>query len=104
MITRTMIKTVEEPHGTAWRLRTPKATIGGKTGTAQVIKLMEKHEDKDLEEIPYRFRDHAWMASFGVKGDKRYVVVVMVEHGGHGGSGAGPIVKKIYDFLFSEKE
>ncbi|MGM0610304.1 MAG: penicillin-binding protein 2 [Thermodesulfobacteriota bacterium] len=103
LITQTMVKTVEEPHGTAWRLRTREATIGGKTGTAQVVKLMEAHEDLEVEEIPYRFRDHAWMASFGIKGAERYVVVVMLEHGGHGGSAAGPIVKKLYDYLFAEK-
>jgi penicillin-binding protein 2 len=28
----------------------------------------------------------------------------MVEHGGHGGSAAGPILKEIYKFLFDEKK
>ncbi|MFO8032410.1 MAG: penicillin-binding protein 2 [Desulfohalobiaceae bacterium] len=100
-----MLATVEEPQGTAWRLRTPGVQIGGKTGTAQVIRLLEEHEDMDQEEIPYNFRHHAWMASFGQKAQQNYVVVALVEHGGMGGSTAGPIVKAIYDYLFvQEKE
>ncbi len=95
-----MIDTVEVEGGTARRLHKRGATIGAKTGTAQVVKLMEKFEDAGLDEIPYRFRDHAWMASFGEKDGRRYVVVGMVEHGGHGSSGAGPVVRSIYDYLF----
>ena len=51
-IIKAMVGTVEEPHGTAWRLRMKGAVIGGKTGTAQVVKLMKEHEDKETEEIP----------------------------------------------------
>ncbi|MFP4284146.1 MAG: penicillin-binding protein 2 [Desulfovermiculus sp.] len=100
-ITQSMIHTVESKRGTARRLRMQNATIGAKTGTAQVVRLSEEHEDKDTEEIPYLLRDHAWMASFGSKGDNTYVVVVLVEHGGSGSSTAGPIVKDIYEHLFS---
>lgn len=100
-IIKAMIAAVEEPHGTCWRLRTKGATIGGKTGTAQVVKLKEGDRDKELEEIPYKYRDHGWMASFGQKGSQTYVVVALVEHGGHGSTAAGPIVKDIYQYLFS---
>ncbi len=99
-----MIATVQEPQGTAWRLRTPGIQIGGKTGTAQVIRLMEEHQDKDQEDIPYQFRHHAWMASFAQKGEENYVVVALVEHGGMGSSAAGPIVKSVYDYLFLHEE
>jgi penicillin-binding protein 2 len=40
------------------------------------------------------------MASFGEKDGKRYVVVSMVEHGGHGGSDAGPVAAAVLDALF----
>ncbi|UZP69090.1 penicillin-binding protein 2 [Desulfovibrio mangrovi] len=100
-----MRRTVEEQRGTAKRLQTKGAVIGGKTGTAQVVKLKLKANDErqKVEEMEYWERDHAWMASWGYKGDKRYVVVCMLEHGGHGGSAAGPIVKRVYDHLFSEE-
>ena len=44
------------------------------------------------------------MASFGEMGDRRYVVVAMVEHGLHGGSGAGPVCKAVYDFVFKRNK
>lgn len=102
ILRKAMLATVDEPHGTAWRLRTLGVQVGGKTGTAQVIRLLEEYKDKEQEEIPYKFRHHAWMASFGQQGDQSYVVVALVEHGGMGGSTAGPIVKSIYDYLFQQ--
>lgn len=95
-----MVQTVEGRHGTARRLRMPEVTVGAKTGTAQVVRLTEKHEDKETDEIPYQFRDHAWMAGFARKDDRAYVAVALVEHGGHGSSAAGPIVKDIFKYLF----
>jgi penicillin-binding protein 2 len=103
-IRQAMIHTVEGKRGTARRLRLPGVTIGAKTGTAQVVRLTEKHEDKETDEIPYKFRDHAWMAAFGQQGDASYVVVALVEHGGHGSSAAGPIVKGIFEHLFDSEE
>ena len=100
IVVRNMVATVEEPHGTARILRTDGVEVGGKTGTAQVVKLMDKYEKKDTDEIPYKYRDHAWMAAFARQGDRSYVIVAMVEHGGHGGSDAGPLVKAAIDHLF----
>ncbi len=106
LLLEAMRQTVEGPHGTAKVLRTKGAILGGKTGTAQVVKLKLKANDerRSFEEMEYWERDHAWMASWGTKGDDRYVVVCMLEHGGHGGSAAGPIVKKVYDYLFDEEK
>ncbi|MFO7803535.1 MAG: penicillin-binding protein 2 [Desulfovermiculus sp.] len=99
-ILQAMVQTVDGQHGTARRLRMPEVTVGAKTGTAQVVRLTEKHEDMETEEIPYQFRDHAWMAGFARKDDRAYVAVALVEHGGHGSSAAGPIVKDIFEYLF----
>ncbi|KUJ95909.1 MAG: Penicillin-binding protein 2 [Desulfonauticus sp. 38_4375] len=98
-IRRAMIETVENDRGTARSLKERGIVIGAKTGTAQVVKLKEEDLEKEVEEIPYKYRDHAWMASFGVINQKKYVVVCLMEHGGHGASGSGPIVKKIYTYL-----
>ena len=100
LITEAMVETVESRHGTAWRLKRPGVEVGGKTGTAQVVKLMDKYKEKDTDEIPYMFRDHAWLASFARVGEKAYVVVAMIEHGGHGGSACGPVINAVYEFLF----
>lgn len=98
-----MVATVEEEKGTARPVYRPGIRIGGKTGTAQVVKLMDQYEKKKTNEIPYKYRDHAWIACFAEKNGKRYAVVVMVEHGGHGGSDAGPIAGAVFDAIFSEK-
>jgi penicillin-binding protein 2 len=47
--------------------------------------------------------NYAWYASYAPAGDPRYVVVVMVEQGGHGGSVAAPATRLIYDALFNIK-
>lgn len=101
-IVQAMIETVNA--GTARRLKRKDAILGGKTGTAQVVKLKLKEGDKrrKLEEMEYWERDHAWLASFGMKDGRKYVAVCMVEHGGHGGSAAGPVLKEVYKYLFSE--
>ncbi len=97
-----MRKTAE--LGTAKVIARQDADMGGKTGTAQVVKIKMKGEDRvKNEEMEYRQRDHAWIATWGAKDAKRYVVVVMVEHGGGGSSVAGPVAKKVYDALFGEE-
>ncbi len=96
-----MRETVESDRGTGKRLRMPGAVIGGKTGSAQVVKLNEEDRGKKTEDIPYRFRDHAWIASWGQKDGKSVVVVCMVEHGGHGGESAVPVAKALFDYMFA---
>ncbi|GAB6162158.1 penicillin-binding protein 2 [Desulfothermus naphthae] len=99
-----MVATVEERYGTATILKTKGIVIGAKTGTAQVISIKsDEDRGKDVEEISYEKRDHAWMASFAIKGNRCYVIVCLVEHGGHGASGAGPIVRDVIRYLFSPK-
>ncbi|WP_051822653.1 penicillin-binding protein 2 [Desulfonatronum thiodismutans] len=101
-LVQTMVNTVEGSRGTARRIAKPGVRLGAKTGTAQVVRLMSEFERAKLTDIPYHFRDHAWMNSFGQRDGRSYVIVAMVEHGGGGGSTAGPIIKSIYDYLFPD--
>ena len=89
-------------NGTARVVGRKDADMGGKTGTAQVVKLKMAANDRRLRthEMEYAQRDHAWVTTWGIKDGKSYVVVVMVEHGGGGSSVAGPVAKKVYDHLF----
>lgn len=99
-----MVGAVEDDSGTARRLRIPEITVGGKTGTAQVVSLMPGHKEDELEAVDYWLRHHAWMISFAERKDRRYAVATLVEHGGSGSSAAGPVVKSIYEHLFEQDQ
>ena len=93
---------VNEQHGTGGDARLKHISIGGKTGTAQVIHL-SKYKDADEKDIPYKYRDHAWFTSFAPTENPEIAVTVLVEHGGHGGSVAGPVAKDIIEQYFAQK-
>ncbi|KHK02018.1 penicillin-binding protein 2 [Desulfovibrio sp. TomC] len=93
-----MVTTVEQ--GTGKSLLRSDVVTGAKTGTAQVVKLINADVRRKANQMPYEQRDHAWVASWGRKDGKTYVVVCLVEHGGHGGEVSGPIVRKVYEQLF----
>ncbi len=99
-IVKAMHKTAT--YGTAKVVSRKDAEMGGKTGTAQVVKLKFASGGRTLRtsEMEYAQRDHAWIATWGRKNGKSYVVVVMVEHGGGGSKVAGPVAKKVYESLF----
>ena len=97
-----MQATVEGQGGTAKVLQREDAIMGGKTGTAQVVKLRMAGERRlKTSEMAYFERDHAWMASWGHRKGQTIVVIAMIEHGGGGASVAGPVVKKVYDAYYA---
>lgn len=88
-------------QGTARVLKRTDAVVGGKTGTAQVVKIRMSGERRlRTDEMAYFERDHAWIASWGLVNGEYTVVVVMIEHGGGGGSTAGPVARKIFDAMY----
>ena len=100
IIQRAMYDVCNHKKGTASHYVNSKVTIAGKTGTAQVIAIKQDIEKRKLEhELAYYNRSHAWFTTYGPYKNPQYVVSVLVEHGGHGGSAAGKIVSKIYNKL-----
>ncbi|HSF57812.1 MAG TPA: penicillin-binding protein 2 [Candidatus Binatia bacterium] len=81
--------------GTGGAARSKLVAIAGKTGTAQVIEM--KGAYLKSEQLSHFNRDHAWFVSYAPAQNPRIAVVVLVEHGGHGGEAAAPMAKKVIE-------
>ncbi len=99
LIKNALLGVVNEKRGTGWRARLKNIKVAGKTGTAQVVRLRAVGSNNE-EDIPYEFRDHAWFVAFAPYENPEIAVAVIVEHGGHGGSAAAPIARKIIETYF----
>jgi penicillin-binding protein 2 len=98
IIRQAMADVVNTPFGTGVRYIQTPLLIAGKTGTAQVVGISQEVKERVKErDMQYYKRSHAYMTTFAPFKNPRYVVSVMVEHGGHGGHAAGPIVTEIYN-------
>lgn len=98
---------MNHPQGTGYRSR-PQGVdwqMGGKSGTAQVrrITLKERaegrHHGYDWE---WKDKDHALFAGFSPLNNPKYIVVVLVEHGGFGGVTAAPLGRDIMQFVMEK--
>jgi penicillin-binding protein 2 len=102
LIRNGLVTAVNGKHGTGKEAKMKDITVAGKTGTAQVV-TMEKFKEVDEEDVAYKHRDHAWFTSFAPAENPEIAVTVLVEHGGHGGSAAAPIAKKVLERYFAKK-
>ena len=93
---------VVNDYGTGGAAKLPGIEVGGKTGTAQVAAVKGKMIKSG--DLPYELRDHAWFVGFAPVADPEICVVAMLEHGGHGGSAAAPIVKAVMQEYFRAKQ
>lgn len=99
LIKAAMIDVTSGARGTARRIGLDAPyRIAAKTGTAQVIGI-KQNERYDEEKVAERFRDHALFIAYAPADDPRIAVAVIAENGGHGGSTAGPIARKVMDFF-----
>ncbi|MEW8505681.1 MAG: penicillin-binding protein 2 [Candidatus Thiodiazotropha sp.] len=95
-VIRAMSQVVEGLRGTARSIQTDHYRIAGKTGTAQVFSV-KQDEEYDEETVEKRKRDHALFIAFAPVEEPRIAIAVVVENGGHGGSVAAPIARKVMD-------
>jgi penicillin-binding protein 2 len=82
--------------GAASRLQIGDITMSGKTGTAQVVKLIGRGGGG-----AWKTRDHSWFICYAPSEAPRYAISVLVEHGGFGASAAAPIAKDVMTCLFA---
>lgn len=88
------------PGGTAHDYRNPKdsAKLAGKTGTAQVRNISREERKTGVvenDDLAWKNRDHALFVGYAPFEDPEYVVSVLVQHGGGGGSVAAPIGREL---------
>jgi penicillin-binding protein 2 len=77
--------------------------VAGKTGTSQVTSIPQSTKVRLKEhQLAYYHRSHAWITTYAPYENPKYVVTVLIEHGGHGGSAAGPIAADIYRWLYKK--
>jgi penicillin-binding protein 2 len=77
-------------------------TVGGKTGTAQVIaiKQNEKYEEAKVAE---RHRDHSLFIAFAPLESPRIALAIVVENGGFGARAAAPLARTVLDYFMLGK-
>jgi penicillin-binding protein 2 len=99
MINSALAGVISDPHGTAHAAQVAEVDVAGKTGTAQVSRIVRDPTD------PRRGwstqRDHAWFAGFAPAASPEIAVVLLVEHGGSGGHEAAPLMTQIVREYFT---
>jgi penicillin-binding protein 2 len=94
---------VNDPNGTAYEARIEGGVaVAGKTGTAQVSWRKPTSEDDPKRAWYYR-RSHAWFAGFAPADHPELAIVVLIEHGGHGGKYAAPVATRILQEALGEE-
>src|SRR5260370_40082890 len=88
-----------EECGTAHGAKLDNVMVAGKTGTAQVIKEAQGARSKETA-LPERYRDHAWFVAFAPADHPQTAIACIIEHAGHGGSAAAPVVKAVLQKFF----
>lgn len=97
------MEAVTQPGGTAASASAgAEYRLAGKTGTAQVVG-MKQGESYDTSKLSEYNRDHAWFLVFAPADKPRIAIAVLAENGGHGGSVAAPIARKVLDYYLLGK-
>ncbi len=108
IVQQAMFSSTNERFGTSYKSRIddPKYQFAGKTGTAQVkrISKRERELDLELEQIPYKDRDHALYVAYGPYINPRYAISIIVEHGGSGSKAAAPMAKKLFKLIIDREK
>lgn len=92
-----MYAVANEQGGTSYRyLHNLDVKVAAKTGTAQVVGFSQTDKNRvDEKQFEYYTRSHAWLTSYAPYSKPKYVVTVLLEHGGRNIT-SGATVVKIY--------
>jgi penicillin-binding protein 2 len=95
-LVRAGMRAVVSEQGTGWRARINGISIGGKTGSAQVVAHAVLARRPDSEAI----LPHGWFIAFAPAEKPRIALAVLVEHGGSGSAAAAPVAHEILSRFF----
>ncbi|MEQ1789949.1 MAG: penicillin-binding protein 2, partial [Rickettsiales bacterium] len=90
-----MSAVTNDKRGTAYskRITDLRFLMGGKTGTSQVRKILQRGRDQDS--LPWEARHHALFVGFAPLDNPKYACCVAIEHGGGGASAAAPVARDV---------
>ena len=89
-----MIAVVAE--GTGRRTKLEGVTVGGKTGSSQVVTHARLERDKNAHEL----QPHGWFICFAPVENPKIAMAVLVEHGRSGSESAVPVAARILSRVF----
>ena len=102
-IHKSMIGVIENPKGTAGRLRSLKNyTVAAKSGTVELVSTETKEDYKIIREVEGQ-RDHAIIVAFAPMPNPKYAVSVVIENGESGGAVAGPVAINVLNSLINNE-
>src|SRR5580704_16537949 len=101
-IRNAMSDVVNSPGGTGHKAQLEGIEVAGKSGTAQVVgnQSANLESGEDESKIPYKYRDNGWFIAFAPKDHPQIAVACIIEHGGHGGSAAAPVIHDVMKRYF----
>ena len=84
----------------ASRIQVPGIEMCGKTGTAQVRKIVGSQRGQSGD---WKYRDHGLFVFFAPFNNPRYAGSVVIEHGLGGARAAAPVAKDVLTYLFDQE-
>ena len=101
-IRNAMSDVVNGAGGTGHKCKLDGIEVCGKSGTAQVVgnKAANLESGEEEDKIPYKYRDNGWFIAFAPKDHPQIAVACIIEHGGHGGSSAAPVIHDVMKRFF----
>ena len=102
-IHNSMIGVIENPKGTAGRLKNLKSyTVAAKSGTVELVSTETKEDYKIIRKVEGQ-RDHAIIIAFAPMPNPKYAISVVIENGESGGSVAGPVAIEVLNSLINNE-
>ncbi|MFH2065219.1 MAG: penicillin-binding protein 2 [Pseudomonadota bacterium] len=89
--------------GTGWIAHVIGLDIAGKTGTAQITSR-KAGDPENREEQENFIKPHAWFVAYAPATEPKIAVAVMIEHGEHGSSAAGPVAREMIKTYLVDSE